>query len=80
MFLEIYCYRHSFVVLPDEMKHNQQIRENIKRTSFVISISGFVAAVNAVWAIFQNEIVWGNVRYRILSDTECQVLGRVTKE
>ena len=80
LFLEIYCYRYSFVVLPDEMKHNQQIRENIKRTSFAIPISGFVAAVNAVWAIFQNEIVWGNVRYRILSDTECQVLGRVTKE
>ena len=78
--LEVYCYRYSFFVLPDEMKHNQQIRENIKRTSFVIPISGFVAAVNAVWAIFQNEIVWGNVRYRILSDTECQVLGRVTKE
>lgn len=80
LLLEIYFYRHSFFVLPDEMKHNQQIRENIKRTSFVISISGFVAAVNAVWAIFQNEIVWGNVRYRILSDTECQVLGRVTNE
>ena len=80
LFLEIYCYRYSFVVLPDEMKHNQQIRENIKRTSFAIPISGFVAAVNAVWAIFQNEIVWGNVRYRILSDTECQVLGRVTNE
>jgi len=80
LFLEIYCYRYSFVVLPDEMKHNQQIRENIKRTSFAITISGFVAAVNAVWAIFQNEIVWGNVRYRILSDTECQVLGRVTNE
>ena len=80
LFLEIYCYRYSFFVLPDEMKHNQQIRENIKRTSLVIPISGFVAAVNAVWAIFQNEIVWGNVRYRILSDTECQVLGRVTNE
>ena len=80
LLLEIYFYRHSFFVLPDEMKHNQQIRENIKRTSFAIPISGFVAAVNAVWAIFQNEIVWGNVRYRILSDTECQVLGRVTNE
>ena len=78
--LEIHCYRHSFSALPEEIKHNQQIQENIKRTSFAIPISGFIAAINAVWAIFQNEIVWGNVRYKILSDTECQVLGRVADE
>lgn len=80
LFLEIHCYRHAFSALPDEMKRNQQIQENIKRTSFAIPILGFIAAINAIWAIFQNEIVWGNVRYRILSDTECQVLGRVTSE
>ena len=78
--LEIHCYRHSFSALPEEIKHNQQIQENIKRTSFAIPISGFIAAINVVWAIFQNEIVWGNVRYKILSDTECQVLGRVADE
>ena len=80
LFLEIHCYRHAFSALPDEMKRNQQIQENIKRTSFAIPILGFIAAINVIWAIFQNEIVWGNVRYRILSDTKCQVLGRVTSE
>ena len=80
LLLEMYCYRYSFSALPEEMKRDLQIQENIKRTSLAILISGFIAAINAIWAIFQNEIVWGNVRYRILSDTECQVLGRVTNE
>jgi len=38
-----------------------------------------LAGLNALYTIFQDKIMWGGVRYKVLSATTCQVLGRITK-
>ena len=53
------------------------MRETIGVTSYVASLSLFLAGINAVYAIFQRKITWGGIRYEILSATKCRVLGRV---
>ena len=76
-FLEIQCYRLTFRSLPEWLRSDPEVLGNIRRSSFVAPISTGVAAFNSIWTLFKNEIVWGGVRYKILSATTSQVLGRV---
>ena len=77
-FIEIQMYRVFSLNLPEVLRDMDGFRDNVRMTSFVTPISMFVAGLNAVYTVFQDKIVWGGVRYRILSATTCQVLGRVS--
>jgi len=79
-FIEIQSYRLSSLNLPRWLREQPQMRENIRMTSFVTPISQSLAGLNTLYALFQKQIVWGGVRYEILSATKCRVLGRVTDE
>ena len=76
-FIEIHIYRIFSRNLPKVLRDMDGFRDNIRMTSFATPISMFVAGLNAVYTVFQDKIIWGGVRYRILSATACQVLGRV---
>ncbi|MDE0041574.1 MAG: glycosyltransferase family 2 protein, partial [Candidatus Poribacteria bacterium] len=78
-FIEIHIYRIFSLNLPKVLRDMDGFRDNIRMTSFVTPISMFVAGLNAVYTVFQDKIIWGGVRYRILSATTCQVLGRVSE-
>jgi cellulose synthase/poly-beta-1,6-N-acetylglucosamine synthase-like glycosyltransferase len=77
-FIEIQTYRIFSLNLPKVLRDMDGFRDNIRMTSFVTPISMLVAGLNAVYTVFQDKIIWGGVRYRILSATTCQVLGRVS--
>ena len=77
-FIEIQLYRIFSLNLPKAFRDMDGFRDNIRMTSFVTPISMFVAGLNAVYTVFQDKIIWGGVRYRILSATSCEVLGRVS--
>ena len=77
-FIEIQTYRIFARNLPKVLRDMDGFRDNIRMTSFVTPISMLVAGLNAVYTVFQDKIIWGGVRYRILSATTCQVLGRVS--
>ena len=62
--------------LPRWLKDIPKIRETLRAASLVVPIAMFLAGLNAVYALFQSKIVWGGVRYEILSATESRVLGR----
>lgn len=79
-FLEMQSYRLFTLNLPRWLRDTPHIRETIRITSLVTPISMFVAGLNALYALFQNQIVWGGVRYEILSATKCRVLGRVKRK
>jgi cellulose synthase/poly-beta-1,6-N-acetylglucosamine synthase-like glycosyltransferase len=76
-FVEIQSYRIFALNLPRWLKEMPGMRENIRATALVAPLSMFVAGINALYALFQNKIVWGGVRYEIISATKCRVLGRV---
>ncbi len=77
-FIEIQAYRLFSLNLPKPIRGVDGIRDNIRMASFVTPIAMFVAGLNAVYTVFQDKITWGGVRYRILSATKCQVLGRTS--
>ena len=79
-FIEIQSYRIFTLNLPRWLRDDPHIREAIRITSLVTPISALVAGLNALYALFQNQIVWGGVRYEILSATKCRVLGRVKRK
>ncbi len=79
-FIEIQMYRVFSLNLPKVLRDMDGFRDNIRMTSFVTPISMLVAGLNAVYTVFQDKIIWGGVRYRILSATTCQVLGRVSDD
>ena len=76
-FIEIQSYRLFAKNLPQWLKDDPQVPENIRISSFAAPTSMFLAGLNAVYALFQNKIVWGGVRYEIISATKCRILGRV---
>ncbi|MCZ6681234.1 MAG: glycosyltransferase family 2 protein [Candidatus Poribacteria bacterium] len=78
-FIEIQSYRLFTLNLPRWLRDMPKVRETIRIASLVTPISMCVAGLNAVYVLFQNKIVWGGVRYEILSATTCRVLGRVTQ-
>ena len=79
-FIEIPSYRIFALNLPCWLRDMPRMRETIRVTSLVTPISMCVAGLNALYALFQNKIAWGGVRYEILSATKCRVLGRVGNE
>ena len=79
-FIEIQTYRIFSLNLPKVLRDTDGVRDNIRMTSFVTPISMLVAGLNAVYTVFQDKIIWGGIRYRILSATTCQVLGRVSDD
>ena len=78
-FIEIQSYRLFSKNLPQWLKDDPQVRENIRITAFATPASMFLAGMNAVYALFQNKIVWGGVRYEILSATKCRILGTINR-
>ena len=79
-FIEIQSYRVFTRNLPPWLRDMPKIRETLRIASLVTPITMFLAGLNALYALFQNKIVWGGVRYEILSATKCRVLGRITEE
>ena len=78
-FIEIQSYRLFSKNLPQWLKDDPQVHENIRISSFATPTSMFLAGLNAVYALFQNKIVWGGVRYEILSATKCRILGTINR-
>jgi len=76
-FFEIQCYRVSLQLLPNWLRLDQEVTENLRRSAVFAPISTMVAAVNVIFTLFKNEIVWGGVHYKILSATKSQVVGRL---
>ncbi len=79
-FIEIQSYRAFSRNLPLWLRDMPKIRETLRITSLVAPIAMFLAGLNTLYALFQNKIVWGGVRYEILSATKCRVLGQITEE
>ena len=79
-FIEIQSFRVFSRNLPRWLRDMPKIRETLRTTALVVPIAMFLAGLNAVYALFQNKIVWGGVRYEILSATKCRVLGRITEK
>ncbi len=78
-FIEIQSYRVFSRNLPLWLRDMPKIRETLRTASLVVPITMLLAGLNAVYALFQNKIVWGGVRYEILSATRSRVLGRTTE-
>ena len=79
-FIEIQSFRFFSRNLPRWLRDMPKIRETLRTTALVVPIAMFLAGLNAVYALFQNKIVWGGVQYEIVSATESRVLGRTTEE
>ena len=79
-FIEIQSYRIFSRNLPRWLRDTPKIRETLRIASLVVPLAMFLAGLNAIYALFQKKIVWGGVRYEILSATESRVLGRITEE
>ena len=79
-FIEIQSYRVFSRNLPLWLRDMPKIRETLRTASLVVPITMLLAGLNAVYALFQNKIVWGGVRYEILSATKSRVLGRIREE
>jgi len=79
-FIEIQSFRIFSRNLPRWLRDMPKIRETLRTASLVVPVAMLLAGLNAVHALFQNKIVWGGVRYEILSATKSRVLGRIAKE
>ena len=79
-FIEIQSFRIFSRNLPRWLRDTPKIRETLRTAALVVPIAMFLAGLNAVYALFQNKIVWGGVRYEILSATKCRVLGRIAED
>ena len=79
-FIEIQSFRIFSRNLPRWLRDMPKIRETLHAASLVVPVAMLLAGLNAVYALFQSKIVWGGVRYEILSATKSRVLGRVTEE
>ena len=79
-FLEALSYRLYSKNLPRWLQNMPKMQETIRVTSYVTSISILLAGFNALYSVFQRKIVWGGVRYEILSATTCRVLGAIKRK
>ena len=79
-FIEIQSFRIFSRNFPRWLRDMPKIRETLRAASLVVPVVMLLAGLNAVYAAFQNKIVWGGVRYEILSATKSRVLGRTTEE
>ena len=67
----------SLLLLPKWLRSDREVTEDLRRSAVFAPISTMVAAVNVIFTLFKNEIVWGGVNYKILSATKSQVVGRL---
>ena len=79
-FFEIFVYQLVCRNLPKWLRDRPNVNDIIRVSKYVAPISIFLAGINAFYAIFQRNIVWGGVQYKILSARTCRVLGRVNKD
>ena len=79
-FLEALSYRLFCSNLPRWVRDMPKMPDTIRISSYATPFSMFLAGINALYAIFQRKIVWGGVRYAILSATKCRVLGPVKRK
>ena len=77
-FIEIQTYRIFALNLPRWLRRMPEVRQSLRVSALVTPLSLSVGGLNCLYALFQNRIVWGGVRYEILSATRCRVLGRVS--
>lgn len=66
--------------LPQWLREMPRVSDTLSISKYAAPFSIFLAGVNAFYAIFQRKIVWGGVKYKILSATKCRVLGPVNKK
>ncbi|MCE2401012.1 glycosyltransferase family 2 protein [Candidatus Poribacteria bacterium] len=76
-FFEVISYRLCCRNLPQWLRDMPRVRDTLRISKYAAPFSIFLAGINALYAAFQRKIVWGGVRYEILSATTCKVLGRV---
>ena len=76
-FFEVISYGLCCRNLPQWLRDMPRVHDTLRISKYVAPFSIFLAGINAFYAMFQRKIVWGGVRYEILSATTCRVLGRV---
>ena len=79
-FLEVIGFHLCCRNLPQWLREMPRVRDTLRISKFAAPFAVFLAGINAFYAMFQRKIVWGGVRYEILSATRCRVLGRVRKK
>ena len=79
-FFEVISYRLCCRNLPQWLRDTPRVRDTLRISKYAAPFSIFLAGINALYAMFQRKIVWGGVRYEILSATTCKVLGPVKKK
>lgn len=76
-FFEVIGFRLCCRNLPQWLHDMPDVQDTLRISKYAAPFSIFLAGINAFYAMFQRKIVWGGVRYEILSATRCKVLGRV---
>lgn len=79
-FFEVWGYQLFCKNLPKWLHEIPRMEDTIRISKYAAPISIFLAGINAFYAMFRRKIVWGGVKYEILSDTTSRVLGRVKNE
>lgn len=79
-FLEVIGYHLCCRNLPKWLREKEGVRDSLRIGKYSAPFSIFLAGINAFYAMFQRKIVWGGVRYKILSATTCKVMERVNRE
>lgn len=74
---EVLGFRLCCRNLPLWLREMPKVQDTLRISKYAAPFSIFLAGINAFYAMFQRKIVWGGVRYEILSATTCKVLGRV---
>lgn len=74
---EVLGFRLCCKSLPQWLQEMPKVQDTLRISKYAAPFSIVLAGVNAFYAMFQRKIVWGGVRYEILSATTCKVLGRV---
>ena len=76
-FFEVWGYQLFCRNLPKWLHEMPRMADTIRISKYAAPFSMFLAGLNAFYATFQRQIVWGGVRYKILSATTSNVLGPV---
>ncbi len=76
-FFEVIGFRLCCRNLPQWLRDMPNVQDTLRISKYAAPFSIFLAGINAFYAMFQRKIVWGGVRYEILSATTCKVLGRI---
>ena len=76
-FLEAIGFHLCSRNLPKWLRDMPKVQDTLRISKYAAPFSIFLAGINAFYAIFQRKIVWGGVKYEILSATTCRVLASV---